>query len=89
MTSGVSFTSAVRVYRAGNSLWNAWMTYRGARTWANLRALLGEMLNFASEVNAAAPTLAPAVAGVLIAAASALRATVQQLQFDFSHLRLT
>ena len=86
MTQGITFTAMVRVYRAGNSLWNAWVAYRANRTWANLRALIGEILNFASEVNAAAPALAPAAAAALLAAAVALQTTVRQLQFTYPFL---
>ncbi|MGB3439830.1 MAG: hypothetical protein WBA97_13870 [Actinophytocola sp.] len=88
MTNSLSFGSMVRIYRAGNTLWNAWVTFQGARTWANFRQLLGEIMNFADVVNTAAPALAPAVGAALLAAAGALRATVAQLRFDFSHLRL-
>jgi hypothetical protein len=84
MTQSLTFAAMVRIYRAGSALWGSWVRYRDDRSWDNLRLLLGDILLFASEVNAAAPALAPAAAGALLAAAQALVANVSQLRLDYS-----
>lgn len=89
MTSAgrIDLASTVAVLTAGVTMWDAWEKYRKERSWLNLSALLVKILAFGVAVDKASPTLLPSIAAVLVPAARALAATVQQLRIDFPGLR--
>jgi hypothetical protein len=90
MTSGINVKSTAVVLVAGLAMWDAWEKYQeeGGRTWRNLIALLIRVVAFAAAIQSEVTSLPPTVRNVLVAAAEALMANVQQLRFDFPTLRL-
>jgi hypothetical protein len=89
MTSAgrINLASTVAVLIPGVAMWDAWEKYDKDPSWLNLAALVVKVLAFAVAVDTQAPTLRPTIAAVLVPAARALAATVQQLRIDFPVLR--
>jgi hypothetical protein len=87
MTSGLDFASAVAVYAAGVTMWDAWEKYQEEKTWLNLANFAAKVLLFVVAVDRAAPSLRPTIAAVLVPAARALAANIQQLKIAFPRLR--
>ena len=87
MTSGLDLASTAAVYAAGITMWEAWEKYRKERTWLSLAAFVAKVLLFVVAVDKAAPSLRPTITAVLVPAARALAANIQQLKIDLPRLR--
>jgi len=84
MTSSLVALSAILV--AGLAMWDAWVTYRGDRTWRNLAALVIRGLAFCAAVQTNQGGLSERARAVLLAAIEALSLDFGQLRLDFPGL---